>query len=242
MKNAGAALLRAVLTSVVVVGVVAALLFAAVPHFRISSTPFLEVARYLPNTLVLLAASVLIALLLAVPYALIMRRNNNSPVGRVVLTVMFPLCRIPVFWLALALQLVLAVHGRFPTAGMFGSDKFSAADLVAHLVLPASALALFQAGAYMLWLRSGAPAGALLAQFAEFLPSILSAAVLVETIYAWPGEGRLFFQAAVSEPKASFFFAFFVMNGVLVVVVRELAAAFGTPGCSASALPLVEGL
>jgi ABC-type dipeptide/oligopeptide/nickel transport system permease component len=49
--------------------------------------------------------------------------------------------------------------------------------------------------------------------------------VLIEAIYAWPGEGRLFYQATVSDPKGSFFFAFFVINGVLVVGVRALADA-----------------
>jgi peptide/nickel transport system permease protein len=225
MNNTGAALLRAALTSIAVAGVVAALMFAGAPHFRISSAPFVEVAGCLPNTLLLIAASIVIALVLAVPCGLIESRRGASWIGRAILLAVFPVSRIPVFWLALALQLILAVRGGLPTAGMLGADKFSAPDLIRHLALPAAALGLFQAGAYMLWLQKGASRSALFAGFSDFLPSILSASVLIEAIYAWPGEGRLFYQATVSDPKGSFFFAFFVINGVLVVGVRALADA-----------------
>jgi peptide/nickel transport system permease protein len=108
---------------------------------------------------------------------------------------------IPFFWLAVALEIALSLAGMNPISGTGGSDV---AGHLSRLFAPAFVLAIYQFPLIVDYLDERLkvsagfrPAGASLlgalgAQFARDLPDVLTATVVTEIVFAWPGDGRLF--------------------------------------------------
>jgi ABC-type dipeptide/oligopeptide/nickel transport system permease component/ABC-type dipeptide/oligopeptide/nickel transport system permease subunit len=173
-------------------------------------------ARYLPNTLALVGAALALALILAALASLVailvhQLEERSGPIGSILKglgrLLAFGPAAPPIFCLALALIFLLAVRLRWlPAVGMFepgGPDDLGAR--LQHLVLPALTLAAFPAtvtaqavsreltrpdkaeGKRLLLAGVFRALGNLLGQ----VGGVLSAAVLVEVMFAWPGIGRL---------------------------------------------------
>ena len=143
----------------------------------------------LPASLQLMAvALVLAAALFAIK--LIVAPADAGKVPRAAFAALGLLGRaVPVFVLALIVQF-LALQFRFPTAGIASRDDFDWHDRFVHLELPAIALAVPLAA----WVTRHVEDGKVPAPSA-IVALLLSAMVLVETIFAWPGVGRLIFNA-----------------------------------------------
>jgi peptide/nickel transport system permease protein len=140
---------------------------------------------------------------------------------------------MPVFWLALMMQLAFSVtgltlfgyHFALPSAGIASQDNFDWGDRITHLILPVLVLSLLQIAQWSRFMRSSmleviktdyvrtAQAKGLSRRvvvmkhafknaliplvtiLALSLPSLVGGAIITETIFAWPGMGRLFFNA-----------------------------------------------
>jgi peptide/nickel transport system permease protein len=112
------------------------------------------IASAIPNTLVLMAAALAIDFTLGVVIGLFQaaraRRRSDVALGNV--TLLF--YSLPIFWLALVLQLVLGLWlGWFPTSGVYDPVLYDSLPLLGrlaerlhHLVLPALTLGLVGAG------------------------------------------------------------------------------------------------
>ncbi len=181
-------------------------------------------ANLMPNTLFLLGAAIILALIMALPLAFIavmlhrLEQEAGLPgsffkgLGRLVI---FGLAARPVFALGLFFLYVFAIQLRLlPAAGMFSpTSQGSLTDRLPFLVLPTVTLALLpamltaQATARMVTLPQQSTGlrrwwsglllalGVLLGQ----IGGLISAAVLVETIFSWPGVGRLMVTAATNR-------------------------------------------
>lgn len=115
--------------------------------------PVIErVAERIPATVELIGAAVVLALLAAIPagvYAAAVRR-----VDRATNVIAVAGISLPVFWLALILQLVFAgTLGWLPSSGRASFGDGGIADRLAHLVLPATVLAAVLAAAWSRYLR-----------------------------------------------------------------------------------------
>jgi peptide/nickel transport system permease protein len=217
------------IASMIVIGA----LYLPLHRFYIHRAAFAEVWERLTPTLMLVAASVIIALILATLWAALSASRRIARVGGIVATVLFAAVCMPVFFLALMVQLGLGVHGvhigsfflQLPTGGIAGSDAFSIRDRVAHLILPATLLALVQAGAYVDCMRRGISPRALFSTFALLLPAILSADMVVEIIFAWPGEGRALYYYLAEGSGGSFLLAGLLVSSAIVIAVRAIARA-----------------
>ena len=172
--------------------------------------------RY-PATLELAATALLLALGLALPLGIAAALRPRSTVDRAARAASLAGVCLPAFWLGPLLILLFALRlGWLPVSGR-GS--------VAHLVLPAATLALGMAGvlvrltrASMIaalgedYVRTARAKGAarwrvvLLHALRNALPpvatvaglqagALLGGAIITETIFAWPGIGRLTVQA-----------------------------------------------
>jgi peptide/nickel transport system permease protein len=141
---------------------------------------------------------------------------------------------------------------QLPSAGISSSDTFDFADRVSHLILPAVVLALLQVALYSRFMRSSMleviktdymrTAWAkglnfrtvlfkhglknalipLVTVTALTLPGLFGGAIVTETIFAWPGEGRLFYNA-LGQQDISLMQGYLIFNAFLVVLFNLLA-------------------
>lgn len=114
-----------------------------------------RMAERVPATLELIAASLIIAGVAAVPTGVLAAVRRRSIFDRAVTTLSLAGISLPIFWFGLLLQLLFAVSlGWLPSAGrtsMLGGDL---ADRLRHLVLPAIVLATVHAAVWARYLRS----------------------------------------------------------------------------------------
>lgn len=188
----------------------------------------------------LLGAGILAELLLGLPLAMLAAARPGGIADRALLSLAFLGASVPQFVLALALLTVLAARlGWFPVGGTGG---------VSHLVLPALTLGLGGAGWYgrvargalgevlrqnfieAVRARGASPARVLLVHAARNaalpvlamigvdLGAFASGAVVVETVFGWPGIGQLTWQAIQHEDVP-------VIMGVTLLAAAVVVAA-----------------
>lgn len=97
----------------------------------------------LPNTLVLMVFSTLVALLISIPFGVLSAKRPYSKLDYGITVTSFLGLAIPNFWFGLILIMVLSVNlGWFPTGGVSTLNAdFSIIDRLHHLILPAFVLA-----------------------------------------------------------------------------------------------------
>lgn len=219
------------------------------------------IGERIPNTLMLVGASFLLTLILAVPIGVLSARKPYSPFDYAMTTVTFIGQSIPVYWLGLGLIVVFYVTLKnpvtgdplFPVGGMNTHGKEGdLLDTIWHLILPVTALSLGWIAWYSRFLRSSmldilhedyirtAHAKGLRARVVHYkhalrnavlplitlialdLPSLFAGALFVETIFSWPGMGRLFWDAAKGRDYPVLL-SVVMITAVLIIVCNILA-------------------
>jgi peptide/nickel transport system permease protein len=205
----------------------------------------------LPATLELVAFSTVVALMVAIPTGVFAALNNRFDRAATVLSIAG--ISLPVFWFGLVLQIVFAnALGWFPSSGRASFGASGLSDRLAHLVLPATVLALVHAAAWSRYLR-GTMVDVLARPFvravrakgvdetgvivrhalpnaiAPFITVVLldasimmSGAVVTESVFAWPGVGGLFTEALAKRDYTVLMA--FLMCGSFVVMAFNLIA------------------
>lgn len=199
------------------------------------------VASRLPATLFLAAASMLVAVAIAIPAGVVSAVRKGSATDYAVTVGALSGVSVPNFWLGLVLILVFArTHGVLPP-GNYVSPVEDPVAALEHVFLPAVTVGTAFAALLARQTRSslldnlgsdnvrmarakGLPARTVLVRHAlkqSLLPVItvaglqfgylLSATVVVEQVFAWPGMGRLIWQAVSQQDYPT------VQGAVLVV-------------------------
>ena len=180
-----------------------------------------ELAQRFPRTVRLALASMLVASLIGIPAGIISATRHLSWVDSLVMVLALAGVSIPVFWLGLNLILVFAVRLQWLPA--IGHETWR------HLILPAITLGTASAAiiarmtrsamlevlrqdyvrtarakgaAEPLVIRKHALRNALIPVVTVVglqLGTLLSGAVLTETVFAWPGVGRLLVDAVLAR-------------------------------------------
>ena len=152
-------------------------------------------------------------------------------------------------------------HFSLPSAGISSQDDFNLGDRLAHLILPTLVLSLLYIATWSRFMRSSmlevvrtdymrtaaakglAPLTVIFRHglknalipvvtiIALSLPGLVSGALVTETIFAWPGMGRLFFNA-LGQFDFSLLMGYLMMVSVLVVffnLVADVAYAWLDP-------------
>jgi len=209
------------------------------------------VGQRLPNSLNLLLGAFILALALSLIMVLVgilahWLENRTGWFGSLLKALgrmlLFPLGSAPAFVLGLMLMLVFAVQLKLlPAMGMFspGSSPDDFADRLNHLILPALALAFTpallaaqstarrvtlpgQTGGMRLWLGGLCHLlGALLGQVGGWLGAL----ILIETVFSWPGTGRLFFEAVV-RMDPPLMLGILSRLAVVILIVRLVSELF----------------
>jgi peptide/nickel transport system permease protein len=171
------------------------------------------VLERLPYSLLLASVSLVIALGIGIPLGVAAAVHRGRPVDASARVVALLGQSIPPFWLGLVLIYVFAVQ-----LGWFRSSGFGGLD---HIVLPAVTMALFSLAAIVRLIRGsmiegltseyvklarakGLPESAVIWRHAfrnsvfpvvtfmgSFFATMITGAVVIETVFAWPGVGRL---------------------------------------------------
>jgi len=203
-----------------------------------SSLPLI-VAR-LPATFQLTVTAMLLAIVLAVPLGMVAAANRGGPIDLLAMGVALLGQSVPNFWLAIMMILLFSVSwGLLPTSGRGGP---------AHVVMPAIAIAINLMAlltrlirATMIdvlaedFVRTGRGKGlremAVLARHA--LPNaliplvtvvglqfgyILGGAVVIETIFTWPGVGLFTMQAILNRDYPVVQASVFILATAVVLI------------------------
>jgi peptide/nickel transport system permease protein len=207
-------------------------------------TPVLELyLSRLPNSLLLALAAMAFSLLIGIPTGIIAAVRVNrwwDSVGKVFALLGLSL---PSFWIGLVMILFFSVYlGWLPSSG---------AGTPLHIIMPAFALGWYFAAAHMRLTRSsmldvlgseyvklarlkGLPEALVITKHAfknALIPVLtlaginlvimVNVAVVVETVFAWPGVGRLLFEGIAFRdfPVVQ---ATVILGGAMIVVVNLL--------------------
>ena len=198
------------------------------------------VLERLPATFELAGAGLLIALCLAIPAGIVSAVRRNTPVDYVSTVVALLGQAMPTFWLGIMLILVFSVRLNWlPSSGRGDLD---------HLILPAITLGLFTTARITRLTRSGMlevlgqdyirtarakgvseppvvwkhalknASIPIVTIVGIELGTLLGGSVITETIFAWPGVGRLSVQAIFNRDYPVVQAAVFLLASTFVIV------------------------
>lgn len=183
----------------------------------------------LANTAVLVAAALVLALAIALPVGVMAATRRHSLADHLVNLACFAGVSVPPFLMALTLIIVFAVNLNWLPASGLGPPEAGTADQIAHLILPVTSLTALSVAAYtrhvraamiaelgqdyvrtarakgldrttVVWrhaLRNGmVPVVTILALD---LGTLFGGALVIETVFAYPGMGKLIYDAVVGS-------------------------------------------
>jgi len=217
----------------------------------------------MPATFLLMGTALALAVTLGVCVGMLGALRRHSLFDYLASTGAMIMLSFPTFWFGLMAIFVFAVRLRWlPSGGMYElGEEGNPLDLLRHLILPASVLALVITATYSRYTRSAfievmhqdfmrtarakglrTPARLfrhafpnalkpLIALLGTDLPQLFSGALVTETIFGWPGMGRLFVDALTMKEYPILmgmvmFTAIFVIVGNLLA---DIAIAFLDP-------------
>jgi peptide/nickel transport system permease protein len=188
------------------------------------------IGRALPATLKLQAAALGLAILVAIPAGILSATRQYSFFDHGITSLSFLALAVPNFWLALLLILLLSVKlGWLPSGGLGPAD--SALGRLPNMVMPTMVLAAEYLASYVRFTRSsvlevlrsdyvttarakGLTEGQVVYRHVLknallpvatvvglSLPRLVGGAIIVETIFAWPGVGRLAYDAILRRDQ-----------------------------------------
>jgi peptide/nickel transport system permease protein len=204
-------------------------------------------ATDVPRTAILVGLSYICTMLIAVPVGIIQALRANSVVDHVITGGAFIAYSMPQFWLGTLLILWFSVSLHiFPSQGPQGGDPL--ADPAA-LVLPVASLTLVSVAMFSRFVRSSASTalvqdyirtargkglslwrlirnhllrnvlGPMVTLFGVSLPFVLGGAIVVESVFNYPGMGLLLWKAATSRDYP------LLMGFTLVVATATVAGS-----------------
>lgn len=212
-----------------------------------------EIFSRLPNTAKLAGAATLVSILFALPLGVIAAVKQNTWIDGVSMFIALLGVSMPVFWLALLMILLFSLKlGWFPTSG---SDRWNS------IVLPAVALGFLHMASIARTTRSsmletirqdyirtvrakGVPENKVITRHAlknALIPTItiiglqigamMGGSVLTETVFAWPGIGRLMIQSIQARdiPMVLGCVIMFSMMFAVVNLIVDLLYGFVDP-------------
>ena len=212
-----------------------------------------EIWSRLPNTILLAIVSTMIACLFGIPAGILSAVRHYSLLDYAVMVLALFGLSMPVFWLGLMMIIIFSVKLHLLPAGGIGTPS--------HLVLPSLALAFFSTAFIARMTRSSmmevmgqefiktARSKGLLEKVVifkhalrnAFIPiitviglqfgSLLGGAVLTESVFAWPGIGRLIVDSILARdyPMVQGVVLVFALLYILVNLLVDILYAYIDP-------------
>jgi peptide/nickel transport system permease protein len=190
------------------------------------------IASRLPYTLQLAGGALLVACGLGIPVGIVLALYRDHPASRLLASVVLAAQSMPTFWSGIILIMIFAVTlGWLPPSSTGGIE---------HLIMPSLALGLLSMATFARITRTalldelskdyvrtarsrGVPMGRLLRRHlarnasipvitvaALEISNLLAGAVIVETVFAWPGLGQVTVQSILARD-------FLVVQGIVIL-------------------------
>ena len=212
-----------------------------------------QLARRTVPTALLTAVALALALLVAVPVGVLSARGRGGPVDTVARLAALVGAAVPSYALAYGLIILFAVKlSWLPALGYGSAAQFALPSVALSLAPMAQMTRLIRASTletlnqdYIRTARAkGLPERAVLSRHAlrnALLPAIgatgvnlgylLSGAVIIETIFSWPGLGQLMVSAALTRdfPVVQGFVAYIAVVVLLVNLAADIALRIADP-------------
>jgi peptide/nickel transport system permease protein len=210
------------------------------------------IAPRLANTLLLMGSALVLALALGLPLGIWAAARQGRFADRAINLACFASAATPTFWLALLLMMLFAVELGWLPAGSLPPADAGLIERLRHLALPVTTLALVEAGAFARHMRAamiealaqdyvrtarakGASGLRVLLVHAlrnALLPvttvaalgfgGLFSGALVTETMFSWPGMGKLIYDAILGSDFNLALVA--LLFATLVTLLANLAA------------------
>ena len=212
-----------------------------------------QLARRTVPTALLTAVALALALLVAVPVGVLSARGRGGPIDTVARLAALVGAAVPSYALAYGLIILFAVKlSWLPALGYGSATQFALPSVALSLAPMAQMTRLIRASTletlnqdYIRTARAkGLPERAVLSRHAlrnALLPAIgatgvnlgylLSGAVIIETIFSWPGLGQLMVSAALTRdfPVVQGFVAYIAVVVLLVNLAADIALRIADP-------------
>jgi peptide/nickel transport system permease protein len=173
----------------------------------------------LPNTLVIIPWALLLAMFVGIPLGVVAALNRGNMIDRAAGTFAVLGIAMPSFWLGILLIYIFSIELGWLPSGRMGGP--------AHYVLPVVTLGVFLIAGFMRLVRSsmlevmesefvklarikGLSEGVViwkhclrnalipvLTLWGVFVGNLITGAIVTETVFAWPGVGRLTYEAVI---------------------------------------------
>lgn len=217
--------------------------------YTFNQTPVITlIGQHLLATIELQAVALALSVIVAIPLGIVSARHQYSLLDNFATGGTFLGLALPDFWLALMLQLLLAVHFGWLPAATQGQDTHGI-HRIPYFVMPAIVLAVPTIAIFARYMRScmlevikqdyvtTARAKGLGEQTVIYrhalknaiipmvtvignqLPRLLSGAVIVETVFAWPGLGWLGYQS-ILQRDYPVILALTLLTGAFILVTN----------------------
>ena len=190
---------------------------------------FEVIAPRLLNTLALTGIAFALALAIALPLGMWAASRAGGLADRAVNLACFATAAMPTFWLALLLMMLFAVRLGWLPAGGLPRSGAGLGEWLRHLALPVATLATVEVAVYARhmraatlealgqdWVRTARAKGAsklrvvvvhalrnallpVVTVMALGFGGLFSGALITETMFAWPGMGKLIFDSIMSN-------------------------------------------
>lgn len=197
----------------------------------------------LPNTLMLVPGAMILALILAIPLGILAALHRGSLIDRISGTIAVLGIATPHFWLGILLIYIFSVQLGWLPSGRMGSFQ--------HYILPVVTLSTFMLAGFMRLIRSSmleildsefvklarikglsetivvwkhCLRNALipvLTLWGVFMGGLVTGAIVTETVFAWPGIGRLTYEAVIFR-DFPLLQAAIIMDAVLILFINLL--------------------
>jgi peptide/nickel transport system permease protein len=184
------------------------------------------IADRLPATLLLTLTAFAISLILGITFGTLAARFAGTWADTAITVAALLFYATPIFWVALMTILLFSVYlGWLPsfgyeTVGANYTGMQHVLDVAAHLVMPAATIGLFFMATYTVIQRRHVLRNALLPVVTLAgvqAGTLVGGAVLTETVFAWPGIGRLLYEALLQRDYNLLLGVFTVCSAMVLI-------------------------
>ncbi len=212
-----------------------------------------RIFQRIPSTLLLMGSALLVTIVLAIPIGILQAVKQYSWADKVITTFETIGYAMPTFWLGLILKQTFAVQLNWlPLYGQNALGKHDVPDMLMHLILPVTTLAVISVAGWSRYMRAsmlevlrqdyirtarskGLNGGQVIRKHALrnalipivtllglTVPSLLSGAAITETVFSWPGLGWLGVQSVIDRDYPVVL-AVVMIGGTMVIIGNLLA-------------------